>query len=65
MTLDPLRVRLAKLGGKRAVMEGIQKETSTELPALVTEAKAAGIPIAEIARLVGLSRQGVYDLLDR
>jgi hypothetical protein len=30
----------------------------------VREAKQAGMPIAEIARETGLSRQGVYDLLN-
>lgn len=40
---------------RRVATEQLRREAAA--------AKAAGVPVSEIARAAGLSRQGVYDLL--
>lgn len=40
-----------------------RRRSTDELRELCRKAQAAGIPISEIARRAGLSRQGVYDLI--
>lgn len=42
-----------------------RREATDELRRYCEAAKAAGVPISQIAREAGLSRQGVYDLLDQ
>jgi predicted DNA-binding protein YlxM (UPF0122 family) len=59
------RVRLQALGERRAQWLEVQQEVSRELERDVPAAHRDGVPVSEIARLTGLSRQGVYDLLER
>jgi DNA invertase Pin-like site-specific DNA recombinase len=40
-----------------------RREATDDLRRYCQEAQAAGVPISQIAREAGLSRQGVYDLL--
>jgi hypothetical protein len=60
-----LRSELLEVGDKRREGERLRAEASEQLSELVPLAFEAGVPIAEIGRLAGLSRQGVYNLLDR
>jgi DNA invertase Pin-like site-specific DNA recombinase len=48
---------------KRERADKARREATAELRERIHEAQAAGVPIAQIAREAGLSRQGVYDLL--
>jgi DNA invertase Pin-like site-specific DNA recombinase len=48
---------------KRERADRARREATAELRDRIREAQAAGVPIAQIAREAGLSRQGVYDLL--
>jgi len=63
MSRDKLAGRLAEVGQRRTVAAAAKREASDELSRLVPQAHRAGITIAEIVRLTGLSRQGVYFLL--
>jgi DNA-binding phage protein len=62
---DELRQRLQETGQRRSEAIRVRDEAAAVFAELVPKAQAAGIPLAEIARLTGLSRQGVYDLLAR
>jgi DNA invertase Pin-like site-specific DNA recombinase len=48
---------------RRERADKARREATAELRERIREAQAAGVPIAQIAREAGLSRQGVYDLL--
>jgi hypothetical protein len=48
---------------RRATADKARKAATDELRDLCRQAQAEGVPIAQIAREAGLSRQGVYDLL--
>jgi DNA invertase Pin-like site-specific DNA recombinase len=48
---------------RRERADQARREATNELRRLVRDAQAEGVPITEIAREAGLSRQGVYDLL--
>jgi len=48
---------------QRERAEQMRREATGELRDRVVQAQALGVPIAQIAREAGLSRQGVYDLL--
>ena len=48
---------------RRDKADQARRAATDELRRLVREAQAEGVPITEIAREAGLSRQGVYDLL--
>ena len=63
MSRDKLAERLAEVGQRRTAAVAAKREASNELAQLVPQAHRAGISIAEIVRLTGLSRQGVYFLL--
>ena len=51
---------LAQLGEVRAAKEQLDRRRGK----LAREARHAGIPVAAIAKALGMSRQGVYDLTD-
>ena len=48
---------------RREKADEARREATDELRALCRQAQAEGVPIAQVAREAGLSRQGVYDLL--
>jgi hypothetical protein len=50
---------------RRAGADKIKREATDELRRYCHEAQKAGVSISQIAREAGLSRQGVYDLLDQ
>jgi DNA invertase Pin-like site-specific DNA recombinase len=54
---------LRKAAKRRERADRARKEATAELRERIREAQEAGVPIAQIAREAGLSRQGVYDLL--
>jgi len=65
MTVEELRARLADVGMRRKAALAAKQEASLELAALVPSAVKAGLSPSEIARLTGLSRQGVRDFTHR
>jgi DNA invertase Pin-like site-specific DNA recombinase len=54
---------LRKAAKRHERADRARKEATAELRERIREAQEAGVPIAQIAREAGLSRQGVYDLL--
>lgn len=54
-------IRRAATQRERA--EKMRRKATDELRERCRQAKTEGVPIAQIAREAGLSRQGVYDLL--
>lgn len=54
-------IRKAAKGRQRA--DELRRKATDELRARCLQAQAEGVPISQIAREAGLSRQGVYDLL--
>jgi hypothetical protein len=48
---------------KRATAEEAKREATEQLRGYCREARRSGIPVARIASEAGLSRQGVYDLI--
>lgn len=54
-------IRLAAKRRDRA--DQARRHATDQLRECAREAQSAGVPIAQIAREAGLSRQGVYDLL--
>jgi hypothetical protein len=48
---------------RRERADKARREATDDLRRIAREAQKAGVPIAQIAREAGLSRQGVYDLL--
>jgi len=54
---------IGKIAKKRERAEVARRDAMSELHELCRQAQAEGVPIAQIARAAGLSRQGVYDLL--
>ena len=49
---------------KRGRAEEARREATEQLQTYCREARKAGVPVARIAREAGLSRQGVYDLIE-
>jgi len=54
---------IRKIAKRREKADEARREATNELRELCRQAQAEGVPIAQIAREAGLSRQGVYDLL--
>ena len=54
---------IRKAATQREWAEKMRRKATDELRERCRQAKAEGVPIAQIAREAGLSRQGVYDLL--
>jgi AraC-like DNA-binding protein len=62
---DEAIIRAIRRVAKRRVRLNQQRrEVAAQLRDYVREAHDQGIPISRIAQEAGLSRQGVYDLLD-
>jgi len=49
---------------RRAKAEETKREATEQLQAYCREARKAGVPVARIASEAGLSRQGIYDLIE-
>lgn len=62
MTDDPIKL-VRRVARKRERSYFQWRSDTDELRAACALAKDAGVPISQIAREAGLSRQGVYDLL--
>lgn len=55
---------IAQAARKRADAIRAQQEATQELADLAIEARGSGsLPVAEIARLAGLTRKAIYDLI--
>lgn len=72
MTADEIRARLADLATRRHATvadydaaRARLRDHREEIRALAEEGRAAGLTTVEIARLAGVTRQTVYELLDR
>ena len=59
VAIDGIR-RAAK---RRERADELRRKATDELRDYCLQAQAQGVPISQIAREAGLSRQGVYDLL--
>jgi hypothetical protein len=64
MRRDQLAERLAEIGQRRANAMAAKREASEELAKLIPQAHRAGIGVAEIVKLTGVSKRGVYDFLE-
>ncbi|HST33038.1 MAG TPA: hypothetical protein VLJ80_05900 [Solirubrobacteraceae bacterium] len=62
---ENLRTQLVAVGKRRREAVEAKRATSHELAALIPRAVKAGIGPSELARLTGLSRQGVRDFTHR
>jgi DNA-binding phage protein len=49
---------------RRAKAEEAKREATEQLRTYCREARKAGIPVAQIASEAGISRQGIYDLIE-
>jgi hypothetical protein len=49
---------------RRASAEEAKREATDQLQTYCREARKAGVPVARIALEAGLSRQGIYDLIE-
>lgn len=56
--------KIKAAGRKRAKADEAKREATDELRAYIRDARKAGVSITRIASEAGLSRQGVYDLLE-
>jgi hypothetical protein len=63
MTKDEAVRGLRSAAKRRERADKTRREATDDLRRIAREAQKAGVPIAQIAREAGLSRQGVYDLL--
>lgn len=62
-TADETRQRLRDAADRRASAKAEWKTATDELARWIIAARDAGVPITEIARLAGISRQAVYTVL--
>lgn len=62
--MNDLRAELAKAGRLREEAETARAETLDRIGRLVRVGAERGLPVAEMARLVGVSRTTVYAMLD-
>lgn len=65
MRADEARVALARVGELRAEGERLRAEAMREFAAVARAAVDAGVPVAEVARLAGVTRKTVYETLAR
>lgn len=63
MSRNQIASRLADAGRRRAEAIQARDDASQEIAKLIPRAQRAGIGVTEIARLTGLSRRAVYDLI--
>jgi hypothetical protein len=62
---DSTALRKVRAAAKRrARAEDAKREATEQLRTYCRDARKAGIPVAKIAAEAGLSRQGIYDLLE-
>jgi DNA-binding phage protein len=62
---DDIRAKLRTIGKRRAKVARERSEVAADTTRAVRAAREAGIPVAEIARLAGLSREAAYKVLRR
>lgn len=62
---DDARQALTRIGERRAAGERIRAEAMLDLARWAPAAQAAGVSVAEIARLAGVTRVTVYATLAR
>jgi DNA invertase Pin-like site-specific DNA recombinase len=55
---------IGKAAKRRAKAETARREATDDLHTFIKAARFAGVPITRIASEAGLSRQGVYDVLE-
>lgn len=60
---DRFRSAIREALGEREKADSAKRKATRKLARALKRAQAGGMPVAEIARLSGLSRQGVYDLI--
>lgn len=60
-----VRADLGEVGSRRAAAEAARAEAMDDLTRLVRTAVDDGVPVAEVARLAGVTRATVYALLGR
>lgn len=63
-TADDIRSCLEEAGERRAQADQARDEAMHDIHRLLCEGLDAELSISEMARLAGISRQTVYDLLD-
>lgn len=59
---EDVRVGLAEAGRRRADAERARAEAMADLTRWLRRGRGAGLPVTELARLAGVTRQTVYDL---
>jgi len=64
MSRNQIMQAIRRAAKRRANADQARREATGELREWCRRAQAAGVPVTEIASEAGLSRQGVYDLLD-
>lgn len=64
MSREEIASKLADAGRRRAEAMEARDEIAREIADLVVEAQRAEFGVTEIARLTGMSRRSIYDLLD-
>lgn len=55
---------LARLGKRRRILRAQQAAVRTQIRDAILDAYEAGVPVIEIADLVGMTRRAVYNALD-
>lgn len=65
MSQAPVLRKVKAAARKRAKAEDARREATEQLQTYCREARKAGVPVARIAVEAGLSRQGVYDLIEQ
>lgn len=64
MSTDDIRAELDDAGRQRGEAKAVMSTARERLARVISRADEAGIPVAEIARRTGLSRMGVYKVLE-
>jgi hypothetical protein len=59
---EAIETGLIEAGGRRALAERLRADAMVDLVAWMAVARKRKMPIAQIARLAGVTRQTVYDL---
>lgn len=62
--LESVRADLIALGAEREVLNRRRTGLRQQIRYAVLDAYEAGVPVVEIADLVGMTRRAVYDVLD-
>jgi transcriptional regulator of acetoin/glycerol metabolism len=57
---DRVRLRLRELGQQRVQHAAAGEELADEIKKTVREAQSSSVPLAEVARLLGLDRSTLY-----